>query len=78
MIWADNIIGNLCGGFNHIKNYITLKNLNEYQDDKIEIVEGFLVLETEDNKFRISDIEDVQEMFQKYYGIDYNKFKNNE
>lgn len=65
--WCDSAILNLCGGFNNIKNYCQLRSMTSYEDKPIEIIDGFLVLETDDGKLNLPSVDTVEEMFQKYY-----------
>jgi hypothetical protein len=65
--WYDSSITNLTGGFNNVKNYCRLRQLNSYKDKQIEIVEGFLVLETDNGKLKFSSVDTVEEMYMKYY-----------
>src|SRR5690606_30846258 len=61
--WYDKsiiIVGD--NGFNHIKNYVNIKNKKEYN-----IIDGFLVLELEDGKLYLPDVDTVSEMYSKYF-----------
>jgi hypothetical protein len=48
--WVDNAIGNLCKGFNHLRNYTICKNITHYKGKDIKIVDAFLCLTMDDNK----------------------------
>lgn len=65
--WANNIICNVVTGFNHVLNYCNFRNKTEYQGKPIEIVEGFLVLESDDGKLRMPPVDTVKELFAVYY-----------
>lgn len=60
--WYDNSIGNLCGGFHHIKNYTKCKSIKSCKGKNINIINSFLVLELDDGKLRISKIETVEQL----------------
>jgi len=49
--WYDLAITNLCRGFNHIYNYKMCKEITEYKDKQINIVDSFLVLESRHGKY---------------------------
>lgn len=66
-VWYDDTIINLCSGFNHIKNYCKLRNMTTFDDKPIKIVEGFLILQTNNGKLRLPSVDTVKEMYQKYY-----------
>ncbi len=53
-IWYDLSITNLCGGFNHIYNYKTCKEIKKYKNKEINIVDSFLVLEARYGKYCIN------------------------
>lgn len=61
--WYDTALINLTGGFNHIKNYTKLKK--EYN-----IVDSFLVLESNDGELQYPMFDTVQEMMKEFYNID--------
>lgn len=66
--WSNDVICNISSsGFNHVVNYCNFRNKTEYKDQPIEIVEGFLVLESDDGKLRIPTVDNVEELFAKYY-----------
>lgn len=44
-IWYDKTICNICEGFDAIYNYKTCRELTNYDHKKINIIEGFLILE---------------------------------
>lgn len=58
---------NLCSGFNNVKNYITLRSKTSYKNKPIDIVEGFLALESRDGKMLMPPVDTVKEMFDKFY-----------
>lgn len=60
---------NLCGGFNHVKNYCELAKMTSWEGDPIEISEGFLVLEARDGQINMPSVDTVKEMYVKYYGM---------
>jgi hypothetical protein len=66
-VWYDSTINNLCGGFNHIKNYCSLRNSQSYETKPIQIVEGFLVLQTRDGVLKMPNVDTVKELYEKYY-----------
>ena len=67
-VWTDGII---CGvaskGFNHFVNYCDFRNKKKYQNKSIDIVLGFLVLQTEDGQLNFPLVETVEEMYQMYF-----------
>lgn len=66
--WSGHIISGIASkGFNHVVNYCNFRNKTEYKGTPIEIVEGFLVLEKNNNKLRMPSVDTVEEMFDKYY-----------
>lgn len=66
--WYNEAIINLCKDFNHVKNYCESKNLTKYRDQNIQIVEGFLVLESFNGKIRSICTDSWSEIYEKYYG----------
>ena len=66
-IWYDISIGGFCSGFNHIKNYNQFKNATNIKGKDVNIIDSFLVLETEDGKFNPSQFDTVNEMMLYYY-----------
>lgn len=50
--WTSKCIFHLGGGFNNVKNYCKFSKMKSFKGFPIEIVEGFLVLETDNGKFR--------------------------
>ena len=44
--WEKYSYGNLCRGFNHIKNYQYLLKLKNYDNRDIEIIDSILLLES--------------------------------
>lgn len=72
--WSQHIIRNVASnGFNHIANYCKFRDKKEYKDQPIDIVEGFLVLQSDNGKLNIPGMDTVKEMFTKYYGNRENK-----
>lgn len=45
-IWYDLAECNLCGGFDHIHNFVKLKQMTEYEGAQIKITDSFLFTET--------------------------------
>jgi predicted SprT family Zn-dependent metalloprotease len=67
--WLDATIYNVSSkGFNHIVNYCKTRNKKTYKGKSIEIVEGFLVLESTNGKVLKPSVDTVEEMYEKYYG----------
>ncbi|CAH6419887.1 Hypothetical protein HVR_LOCUS963 [uncultured virus] len=67
-VWVSDIIGAVASkGFNHFRNYCNFRNRTEYKGKSIEIVEGFLVLESNDGKMKMPSVDTVAEMHEKYY-----------
>lgn len=76
--WASFIIPNIASsGFNHVANYCNFRNCKEYKKERIEIVDGFLVLESNNGKINKASVETVAEMFQKYYPDKYPEYLKN-
>lgn len=69
--WYDDSITNICRGFNDIKNYIFCRSLKTINEKKINIVDGFLVLETINGKINYPIFDTSEEMLLTLYG--YNK-----
>lgn len=67
--WVDNSITNICGGFNHVKNYVSARHIEEIEGKRVNIVEGFLVLKSQEGKLNMSPFDTVDEMLLKVYGI---------
>lgn len=62
-IWAPHAIRGIAScGFNHIANYLNFRNKTSYENNPIEIVEGFLVLETTNHKFRQCKVDTVEQL----------------
>lgn len=68
-IWANDVICNVAsGGFNNVVNYCNFRNTAQYEGNPIEIVEGFLVLESDNGKNPcMPSVDTVDEMFTKFY-----------
>lgn len=52
--WFNYVSDNLCKGYDHVKNYLTLLETTRIDDeckDNIEIVDSFLVLETYNGEY---------------------------
>lgn len=66
--WKKGIIpGIASNGFNHIKNYCIFRNKSEYNGSGIEIIEGFLILQSNNGKLNKLSVDTVEELFTKYY-----------
>ena len=67
-IWKD---GSICGvaskGFNHFVNYCNFRNKKMYKNKSIDIVLGFLVLQTDDEQLNLPTVDTVEEMYQMYF-----------
>ena len=67
-IWINDAICGLASeGFNHVTNYCNFRNRTEYKGQQIEIVEGFLVLESDNGILNESPVDSVEELFAKFY-----------
>ncbi len=67
-LWLSHALGNVASrGFNHIGNYCNFRNTTEYDGVPIEIVDGLLVLESNNGVINLPDVHTVSEMYQKYY-----------
>ena len=68
-IWVNNVICRVASnGFNHVKNFCGIHNRNVFK--KKEIVEGFLVLDCNNDKLSFPPpVDTVDEMFKKYYNV---------
>jgi len=51
-IWVDGAILDICDSFDNIQDYIKCRQMNEYNNKKINIIDSFLVLESDDGKLR--------------------------
>lgn len=67
-VWANDIIcGVASSGFNNVTNYCNFRNKNRYKRKSIEIIEGFLVLESNNGKTScMPSVDTVEEMYEKY------------
>lgn len=77
--WVKNTIGLRPGtpsgilgpvassGFNHVTNYCDFRNKTEHEGKPIDIVEGFLVLQSNNGKLKMPPVDTVAEMYQTYY-----------
>ena len=81
--WAREKICHIASkGFNHVANYCNFRKRTSYKGEPIEIVEGFLILESERGRIedsadrelklpagriRTQDVDTVEEMYEKYY-----------
>jgi hypothetical protein len=64
-IWCDASINNICGGFDHVKNY---KICKEYGvKNNIKIIDGFLILEAHNGKINSLEFDTVGEMLSEYF-----------
>lgn len=64
--WLNDSIFNVCGGFNHITNYLNL--LKTCKDKGVELFDSFLVLESRENKLQTEPRYDtVNEMLLDMY-----------
>ena len=71
-VWVDGVICHIASsGFNHVKNFCKFRNYKVFKKKSIEIVEGFLVLESRNNNLAFPpSVDTVDEMYQKYYNVD--------
>ena len=65
--WYDKAIINFCEGFNHIKNYCQAKTFKTIDNKPINIVESFLLLESENGKIKQPMFDTVKEMMLGLY-----------
>lgn len=66
--WYDKSICHVAAkGFNHLNNYCNFRNKTQYKNKNIDIVEGFLVLETNNGKLEYSEIDTIEELYEQYY-----------
>ena len=66
--WIGEIIcGVASDGFNNVMNYCNFRNKSSYHGRPINIVEGFLVLESNNGKISMPPVDTVREMYEKYY-----------
>ena len=65
--WYDGAKCNICSGFNHIKNYIKYKNIQQYKGKPVNIVDSFLCLTLDDGILKLPTCDTVEELFDKYY-----------
>lgn len=75
--WVRHMHKDFCGGFNHILNYLTCKEMKLIGETPINIVDSFLVLETYEGKFKFPQYDTVDEMFENCYGYKLSDVKNN-
>lgn len=67
-IWSNDIKINVVStGFNHVTNYCNFRNKKMHDGKEIEIIEGFLVLESENDMLYKPDVDTVEEMNEKYF-----------
>ena len=66
--WAREKICHVASkGFNHVANYCNFRKRTTYKGNPIEIVEGFLILESQNGKVSMPPINTVEEKYAKYY-----------
>ena len=65
--WIKYSYSNLCGGFNHIKNYQSLLKLTNYDGRNIEIIDNILLLESENGIVKAPLFDTVSEMMYETY-----------
>ncbi len=66
--WYKDAICHIASkGFNHVVNYCDFKKRMKAEKYSTEIVEGFLVLESNNGKLSMPPVDTVEEMFSKYY-----------
>lgn len=66
--WYDKSICHVTSkGFNHLNNYCNFRNKTQYKNKNIDIVEGFLVLETNNGKLEYLEIDTIEELYEQYY-----------
>jgi hypothetical protein len=66
--WVKEIIPRVASnGFNHTNNYCNFRHRKVYKRKKINIVDGFLVLETSNGKFEDIPFDTVEEMMESLY-----------
>ena len=68
-IWYDKSKTNLCKGFNHVKNFVFCKK--KMENKGFNIINAFLVLQTDDGKLYMPEVDTVEEMYEKYYSGPY-------
>lgn len=70
-VWRNDVIPCIASkGFNHVLNYCNFRNKTECDGQSIEIIEGFLVLETTNGReYQMPVVDTTNEMYQKYYGF---------
>lgn len=74
-VWRNQVIPAVASkGFNDVLNYCNFRNKTECDNQPIDIVEGFLVLETNNYKeYSMPPVDTVGEMYEKYYGFSLDK-----
>jgi len=60
--WYEKSFTNICAGFNHIKNYCESLKISSYQENPINIIDSFLILELENGKYKKPSFDTVKEL----------------
>lgn len=66
-LWCDLSVAGFCSDFNHIKNYVESKR--KFESAGIKIVDGFLVLESNNGKLNMPVFDTVSEMMEELYAV---------
>ena len=66
-LWLKDSITNICGGFNHFKNYDYCMKLTKVKEKEINIIDGFLFLASHDGKIDFCPFDTVEEMLNEIY-----------
>lgn len=67
--WIPHMYKDFCGGFNHILNFETCKNMTFIDNKPINIVASFLFLESNDGIYTPPVFDTVNEMMRVCYGF---------
>jgi len=68
--WLPFSFNQLCGGFNHVKNYQQLLTMTSWEDKPVTIVDSFLILNSDDGVLNTSPWDTPDEMMLDVYGYD--------
>jgi hypothetical protein len=66
--WLPFSFNQVCGGFNHVKNYQQLLTMTEWKGKPVNIVDSYLVLESENGVLNVSPWDTADAMMLDIYG----------
>jgi hypothetical protein len=76
--WLPFSFNQLCGGFNHVKNYQQLLTLKEWEGKPVNIVDSYLILGSDDGVLSVSPWDTPDAMMLDIYGYNSRGFTRQE